>query len=160
MGYELRAVIAGAGLLEAETRDLAHAVLVPLEQNLTMLPITEEFFDSVASPGGSVGSAYRLRSLPHGFATTLEAWSYGGPVAYVYADFFGGIGRQEAAVWENGRFVVDPLHLSPREKFGPVGSPISQALRRLGVVSQPGSDEFEAAGLRRHRHIEDWLFGV
>lgn len=123
-----------------------------------MLPITEEFFDSVALPRGSVGSAaYGLRSLPDGFATTLEAWSYSGPVAYVFADFFGGVGQQEAAVWENGRFIVDPRHLMPREEFGSIGSPISQALRRLGVVARPGSDEFEAAGLRRHRRIEDWL---
>jgi hypothetical protein len=92
MGYELRAVIARAGLLEGEAGALAHAVLVPLEQGLTMLLITDEFFDSVASADGSVGNASGLRSMPGGFEATLAAWSYGGPVAFVLADFFGGVG--------------------------------------------------------------------
>ncbi len=43
------------------------------------------------------------------------------------------------------------------EAFPDEGSPISQALRRLGIRRGRHFDEFEAAGLSRHRHVEGWL---
>ena len=36
-------------------------------------------------------------------------------------------------------------------------SPISQVLGRLGVVPDGAADEFDSAGLGRHRHTGDWL---
>lgn len=160
MGYRLRAIVAAAGLLEAEARDLPHAVLVPLEQGLAMLPITSVFFDSVAVPGTPAADSSGLKSIPSGFDATLAAWSRTAPVAFVDADFFGGVGFQEAAAWADGRLVLGPLRLEPREQFGLAGSPISQALRVLGAVAPWGSDEFEAVGLRQHRHITEDIEGL
>jgi hypothetical protein len=154
MGYELKAVIAGSGILEAGARDLPHAVLAPLEQGLSLLPITEEFFDSVTD-GAPIG-AHGFYFLPGGFESVLAAWSQAGPVAFVEASFGGGVGRQDAAVWSAGEIVLGPLHVEPQQPFGAAGSPISQALRRLGVVARAGEDEFVAAGLTRHRYTETW----
>ncbi|MFJ5991187.1 hypothetical protein [Lentzea sp. NPDC092896] len=44
-----------------------------------------------------------------------------------------------------------------REEDGPVPdvSPISRTLRRLGVAKGEHHDEFDAAGLGRHRDTED-----
>ncbi|MYV43003.1 hypothetical protein GT030_30095 [Streptomyces sp. SID1328] len=77
-------------------------------------------------------------------------------MAYVEAEFFGGVGEQRVAVWDGGTMVLGPLHVEEGQPFPTVGSPISQALRWLGVVASAGEDEFSAAGLDRHRHGETW----
>ena len=81
----------------------------------------------------------------------------GGPVAYVEAEYFGGVGEQWAAVWDAGTVVLAPLHVDEGEPFPPAGSPISQALRRLRVVTRAGEDEFSVGGGDRHRHSEAWI---
>ena len=72
-------------------------------------------------------------------------------LAYV----FGGSGSQGAVVFRHGQ--LDWL-----SEYGLIGrvmplTPISEALRRLGVDRGTFADEFEALGLGRHREMEDWL---
>ncbi|MEW2134396.1 hypothetical protein [Streptomyces sp. NPDC005435] len=57
----------------------------------------------------------------------------------------------------DGTVVLGPLHLDEDEPFPAGGTPVSRALRHLGVVARAGQDEFEAAGLGRRRSSEDWL---
>ncbi|MFF8934466.1 hypothetical protein ACF08O_06930 [Streptomyces paradoxus] len=78
-------------------------------------------------------------------------------MAYVEAEYFGGVGEQRAAVCDGGTIAIAPLHVNEGEPFPPTGSPISQALRRLGVVASGGEDEFSAVRLHRHRHSEAWI---
>lgn len=87
----------------------------------------------------------------------LVAWSAAGAVARVEAEFFGGVGEQWATVWEGGAVVLGPLHAPEGEPFPAEGSPISRALRRLGVVAGAGEDEFAAVGLGRCRDTQGWL---
>ncbi|MGY5123676.1 hypothetical protein [Streptomyces nigrescens] len=112
-------------------------------------------FDSVAdcSDPGALG----FWRLSGGFEKTLADWSTAGPVAYVEAAYFGGVGEQQAAVWDGGTIVLGPLHVQEGQPFPPAGSAVSQALRRLGVVASAGEDEFSAVGLDRHRHGEGWI---
>ncbi|MFI9393056.1 hypothetical protein ACIG53_19440 [Streptomyces bauhiniae] len=49
------------------------------------------------------------------------------------------------------------LHAPEGEAFPAEGSPISRALRRLGVIAAAGEDEFATVGLGRRRDTEDWL---
>ncbi|MFI9785820.1 hypothetical protein ACIHEI_20310 [Kitasatospora sp. NPDC051984] len=147
MGYHLEAVIAAEPLLRAATADLPDAHVVPLAQGLALLPMTDDLHDAVmdgtpAHPG--------FRKLPGGFHHTLATWSATGPVAYVEADVFGGTGEQRAAVWLDGALAVGPTTARRR-------GPISQVLRHLGARADGHRDEFDAVGLGRHRHLEDWL---
>ncbi|MFE7077240.1 hypothetical protein ACFU96_44860 [Streptomyces sp. NPDC057620] len=155
MGYDLQAVIAEGEALRGVARDLPAARLAPIGQGLSLMPMTDALFDSAA--GGSGVSALGFWRLPGGFEKTLAAWSTGGPVAYVEAEYFGGVGEQQAAVWDGGIIVLGPLHVEEGQPFPSAGSPISQALRRLGVVARSGEDEFSTAGLNRHRHGEAWI---
>lgn len=155
MGYELQAVIAHCDLLHAVTRDRPEALVAALEQGLALLPITDEFFDSVTD--GSRAGGLGFRCLPGGFEHRLAEWSLVGPIAYVEADYFGGVGSQRAAVWSGGELVFGPLNVAVGEAFSAEGSPVSQALRCLGVVADDGADEFDAVGLGRHRHGDDWV---
>jgi hypothetical protein len=79
------------------------------------------------------------------------------PVTYVEAEYVGGVGEQQAAVWDAGTIALGPLHVQEGQPFPPAGSPISQALRRLGAVASAGEDEFSAVALDRHRHGEAWI---
>ncbi len=86
----------------------------------------------------------------------LAARSAHGPLAYVEADFFGGTGSQYTQVWDGGKSALGPLLMNEADEPPPDGSPISRALRHLGVVAA-GSDEFDAVGLGRQRETEDWV---
>ncbi|WP_329128404.1 hypothetical protein OG727_23290 [Streptomyces caniferus] len=73
------------------------------------------------------------------------------------AEYFGGVGEQQAAVWEGGHLVLGPLHAGEGQAFPAAGSPLSRALRRLGAVAGAGEDEFSAVGLDRHRDGGAWI---
>uniref|UniRef100_UPI003BAD2DF7 hypothetical protein n=1 Tax=Streptomyces sp. NBC_01001 TaxID=2903713 RepID=UPI003BAD2DF7 len=74
--------------------------------------------------------------LPAGFDQLLAEWSKAGPVAYVEAEYFGGVGEQNAAVWRDGKMVLGPLHLLEGETVPAAGTPACQALRELGVSAR------------------------
>ncbi|MCW8376433.1 hypothetical protein [Streptomyces justiciae] len=154
MGYEVEAAIAGDELLRAASRDVPGAHVVPLLQGLSLLPMTDEVFDAVTdgSPVGPLG----FWKLPGGFEGVLAQWAAAGPVAYVEAEHFGGIGQQRAAVWNGGTLALGPLERAARRGLRTV-SPVSQALRRLGVRRSLGEDEFSAVGLDRHRRTHGWI---
>ncbi|QLJ02991.1 hypothetical protein HZZ00_19700 [Streptomyces sp. NEAU-sy36] len=154
MSYDLRAVIADAEVLRNAARDLPGARLASIGRGLSLMPMADALFDSLTD--GSGASALGFWWLPGGFEKTLAAWSARGPMAYVEAEYFGGVGEQRAAVWSAGDIVLGPLHVGEGQPLPPAGSPISQALRRLGVVAEVGEDEFSAMGLDRHRHSEAW----
>ncbi|MFJ5774277.1 hypothetical protein [Streptomyces sp. NPDC093094] len=155
MSYGLQAVIAGEELLRAGARDVPGAKVASLRQGLSLMPITDEVFDAVTD--GSTERALGFWRLPGGFEELLARWSAAGPVAYVEADYFGGVGRQRAAVWAGGALVLGPLDVPAKKRFSRTVSPISQALRRLGARRSLGEDEFDAVGLDRHRANEHWI---
>jgi hypothetical protein len=157
MGYEIAGVVARAGLLAAAARELPMAVPAPLRQGFALLPMTDELFDAVTDDGTAGAGRFGFWKFPSGFDRTLLAWSEGGPLAYIEAEFFGGVGSQRAAVWSAGELILGPIAVKEREAFAEAGSPISQALRALGAAAGDGADEFDAVGLNAHRHIDDWL---
>ncbi|MFD8154348.1 MULTISPECIES: hypothetical protein [unclassified Streptomyces] len=155
MGYDLHAVIGGEEALRRAARAVPAARSVSIAQGLSLMPMTDALL-------AALESADRERELgfwrlPQGFAKELGGWSAAGPVAYVEAEYFGGAGEQRAAVWDGGALVFGPLGVDEGEPSPPAGTPISQALRRLGVVAGAGEDEFSAAGLHRHRSDEAWI---
>ncbi|MDH6124340.1 hypothetical protein [Kitasatospora sp. GP82] len=155
MSYELRALIATAELASVVAAEVRLARAVRLEQELALIPMTDALLAALHQPEGAVVPGFGF--FPGGFGHRLGAWSKAGPVAYVEADYFGGHGSQQAAVWVDGKIELGPLASAPGEPFPAEGSPISRVLRRLGAHSSCGGDEFEAVGLGRHRHLEGWL---
>ncbi|MFJ4814596.1 hypothetical protein [Streptomyces sp. NPDC088801] len=155
MSYDLRAVIADEGALRLATRGLSTARLASIGQGLSLMPMTDALFKTLTDDNGA--GALGFRRLPGGFERTLADWSAHAPVAYVEAEYFGGVGEQRAAVWDGGTIAIAPLHVDEDQPFPPAGSPISRALRRLGAVASAGEDEFCAVGLHRHRRSEAWI---
>ncbi|MBF9067265.1 hypothetical protein [Streptacidiphilus fuscans] len=155
MGYELQAVIGGREALRQAVEGLCAARVVELEQGLAMVPMTEALFDEMADATQD-SSGLGFWFLPGGFAHVLAHWSRAGAVAYVEAEYFGGVGRQCAAVWSDGTLSLGPLTLDEDQHIPAQGTPVSVALRSLGALRTTGADEFAAVGLQRHRETESW----
>jgi hypothetical protein len=157
VGYELRGIIAPARALRP-LRAFVNGVVVDLGQGLGLVPMTPALFDEIRR-GDEAGLRFApARLFPPRLDLLLAAWSVDDPLAYVEADYFGGIGSQFAVAWHGGALVLGPLVLTEDEPWpAPGWSPISQALRHLGVSVGRHYDEFDAIGLGRHRSAQDWI---
>ncbi len=157
MAYVLEAVIASARLLGRAVDGQHAAVVVELRQGLGLLPMTDALFGALNhdESDGVLG----FDKLPGGFDRVLSEWSTEGPIAYVEAELFGGIGSQRAAVWADGRLSLGPVSYDDENEPRAAGlaTPISQALARLGVDRLGFHDEFDALGLGRCRFTDEWL---
>ncbi|MFE6611170.1 hypothetical protein [Amycolatopsis sp. NPDC057786] len=138
--YRLQAVLATESARGEVLDSIEGARFVSLGHHLSLMPLTEALHEAGE------------------FWTALAECSEHGAVAYVEAEYFGGVGTQSAQVWDGGETVLGPLLLAEGEPLPAGGSPISRALRRLGVVKGDHFDEFDAVGLGRHRDTRDWLF--
>jgi len=115
--------------------------IVAVEQGLGVVPMSQELSDRWMTPqAGQLG----FDGPPAGLAAAVAAWSAAGPIAYVEAEFWAGDGEQNATVWNLGEIVLGPLSSAEGVPFPTAGSPISQALRRLGAVTNGNFDEFDA----------------
>lgn len=74
-----------------------------------------------------------------------------GLIARVFAEFFGGVGNQQAELYADGQLL---------REFPAGYSAINLALRELGIVAEPPHDEFDTLGLGRHRHTGQWLAAI
>jgi hypothetical protein len=89
----------------------------------------------------------QLDALP-AIAKLGEKLSGSGKVAYVEAEFFGGVGTQANCLFAIGRLVSGPtVHEHA----------INEALRFVGVEVCGATDEFDTVGLGRCRSTEQWL---
>jgi hypothetical protein len=157
LGYVLQAIFASATTLRGSLGRAAAipAVVVAMRQNIAMVPMTDELFDAVTD--GASGGPLGFWKLPSGFERVLADWSTDGPIGYVEAEYFGGVGKQRSALWAAGGLALGPLHVAEGSRWPAEGTPISQILARLGVERGGYHDEFDAVGLAEHRDTGDWL---
>jgi hypothetical protein len=150
MGHTIQAFIAKTEVLRDATRGLGAARVIPIGQGLALLPNTDELLEEAGAGGvGGEPAFEEFYGLGPGLAELGAGWSAGGAVAYVETDYFGGEGKQAAVLWERGPIAYGPAR-------GTLG-PINDVLRRLGVERGGHTDEFDAAGLGRHRNNRDWI---
>ncbi|NES16462.1 MULTISPECIES: hypothetical protein [Micromonospora] len=162
MSYQLSAVVADVELLREQTADLDHAVLAALRQDFALLPVTPQLVQELtgdlpdfATGEPSAEQPFRLVLSP-ALAALLLGWSRQGPVAYLEAEFSGGLGHQAAAVWLGGELSWGPCF--DRALDRPRGEwPINAALARLGAEPGPWIDYFAELGLHLERDTAGWL---
>jgi hypothetical protein len=130
--HSIQALISTHAALTAAQPRLPGAVLCPMPQGFALMPVD---------------------ALDEGFAAQLSLHA---PVAFVSTEYFGGQGAQEARVWIDGQLALSLSDTTDAPASWP-DSPISRALRSIGVVAAPGQDEFDTLGLGRHRSNERWL---
>ncbi|MCE7005858.1 hypothetical protein LWC34_23950 [Kibdelosporangium philippinense] len=153
--YCLEAVLADEAVLTDLARTIPHAHIVPIGQHVSLLPITGAVVNALNDGTETCLEGFAL--APATLGPMLAGSSKAAPLAYVEAEYFGGAGTQSAQIWHEGEIILGPIHLREGERPPPEGTPISQALRQLGVEKGNHFDEFDAVELGRHRRTEDWL---
>ncbi|MFI2710438.1 hypothetical protein ACH495_09960 [Micromonospora sp. NPDC018662] len=162
MSYQLSAVVADVELLREQTADLDHAVLAALRQDFALLPVTPQLVAELTGEPPDFAAEepcavrpFRLVLSPP-LAELLARWSRRGPVAYLEAEFAGGLGHQAAVVWLDGDVSWGPRFDGaldrPRTEW-----PINTALARLGAEPGAWIDPFAELGLHLERDTAGWL---
>jgi hypothetical protein len=138
----------------------------PLRVGLTMLPVTSELLtkvDPAAVGDERIPSGWMLRQPVAALARALSADRR---VLYIVSETVGGPGTKEAIAWHSGRLLYGPSGTCDIEAdlelgyhLAPFDNAVNAGLRAIGVRAAYGSDEYETAGLGRHRMTEEWLTG-
>ena len=110
--HEIKALIAKSSELAAGTRRLGCAIVCPLVQGFSLLPITEDLAKELAvnrsEAKASLGEP--MPDLSNGLRALAIDISHDTPVAYIATFYFGGQGRQEAARLGQGQLAIFADH--------------------------------------------------
>jgi hypothetical protein len=149
MGHFVTGLIARPTVLEAFSREHSVHWPVALAGGLAILPLRKIDLDSFqALP--SDDKAEGLQYLSKQFLDKLRRSSHRRPLMYFETEYFGGVGGQGAALFQDGELIFGP-------RWAKIG-PINHALKLLGItIEPPALDEFETVGLHLHGDTEGWL---
>lgn len=159
MGHNIWAVIGPPEIIARIVDAAGCPAPTPLPFGLVIAPLGEQQIDRLTAldPGNHTdGFTYLSERLQLALAGATKD----GAAAYVETNYFGGTGSQAAAVFSEGKMILEgsvPVSRQPPQH----DDPINTALRALGVEAAPGQDEFDTLGLRRFRDLEalgldDW----
>ncbi|MEP5341670.1 MAG: hypothetical protein ABJL44_04605 [Algibacter sp.] len=147
MGYTLKAYIGKKENLNPILEKYTESQIVELENEISMIPMTDELFDEISNDeDGSGISSFKF--LDQNIEQKTLALIGDKEIAYVESDFFGGKGGHIGIIWNNkqrtfiGKF---------RKRT------MNEVLKRLGIKRTLLKDEFEFVGLGKNRHTEDWI---
>jgi hypothetical protein len=147
--HSVTGLIAKPAILESFAREHALHPPIALAAGLAILPLRDVDIDSIVVPPCDYDDEHP-QYLSRQLIDLLRRTSHQGPLIYFETEYFGGMGGQGAAVFQDGEVTFGP-------QWGQIGT-INQALRLLGVrVEPPADDEFDTVGLGRYRRTERWL---
>jgi hypothetical protein len=153
---DVKVLVSRSETLLHATSGLASAVICPLVQGFSLLPITDAPRAELSKQPLSAKDlpASPLSEVSVGLHALALAVSSSAPVAYVSTEDFGGQGDQDAVAWQSGKVVFSPSSNGYNREWP--NAAISQALRVIGVASVEGKDEFDSIGLGNHRETHRW----
>lgn len=130
-------------------KSLAGVRYCRMSQGFLLLPVVWDTTSALRSPmGRNTETPFpefcRLSNELVAFANEISILQ---PIAYIETSYFGGDGSQAAMVWSGGCPVYGPIRATQ--------GVINEALRRIGVQTRPGADEFDALGLCDIRSVGD-----
>jgi hypothetical protein len=152
MAYTLEAFVLKSAAASEAVKAFPSAVVVPLDQDLSLIPLTDAFSVALEAHYGA-GLEIEFDDLSPLLGSGVQwaaAASAAGPVAFLEAEFFGGQGSQAAIGWQAGRITFGPSEANHA---------INEALRWLGVTPAESLDEFDTVRLGRFRATEEWAKG-
>ena len=136
--HDLKALVAPISVLEEVATRFVSAVVCPLVQGFALVPISDSFAQELKGLAPAQSDSI-VPDMVTGVATLAAELSLAGPVAFVSTEYFGGEGGQDAVVWK-GLLVSVSLGDQPDSPLEWPNSPVSQALRLMGVVADAGKD--------------------
>ena len=163
MGHHINALIGTNEALKSLVTRLGSPPPTELSFGLVIIPLDEQRLDAIAMSlePAIEGFTYLTPLMAEKIAAALN-----GPTLYVETEYFGGMGGQSAAYFENGRLTWCGAESSEKPPAGSSladlyertanggRSPINEGLRRLGLIRSEMCDEFDQIGLQRLRSLE------
>lgn len=148
MGHCIQAIIGTRRSVQELTHDWACAEQVVLPQEYVMIFLTDTLFDRITERSNKSDRDLSpvLTYLTEAIHLFLQQYSLHGRLAYIETDYFGGVGTQAGALYENGQLQIAPCS---GEKT------INLLLSALGVQCEPGKDAFDSLNLGQYRHMPD-----
>jgi len=149
MAYTLEALVGRNEFNQEILLRFPSGKLVSLHGDVWLIPLTGNLISELSkvTEVGEVQLLPELQSASAGAILLTQRLSQNGKVAYLEAEFFGGVGGQASAGWQNGELIFQPRQAV---------NAINQALQWLGVLRDQEHDEFDMIGLGRHRNTEAW----
>jgi hypothetical protein len=147
MGYSLFAFIGKQPELQTIAGKYKNAKVIMVKQGIGIIPLSHDLYDEI----NNFESADEVESfiyLNSNIQTQILQLIKKGVIAYIEADYSGGIGEQEAILWNDG---VKTMYY--KNRLGAINS----ILRRLGVSASNEMDEFDTVDLGRNRSVDEWL---
>lgn len=150
MGYRLEAIICREQLARLITDEYQSAKRIRLKNKLFLIPYTEEFYDELNQfeKSADFEGFYLLNEKLFNY---LLSKSVVDPVAYIEADYFGGVGQQSAIMVGDEKVILDVR--AGDSEYGPV----NLVLKEFGIIRESNLDEWDTVGLLRYRDTDDWL---
>lgn len=166
MGHSINALIGRREALGKLAARLGPPDATALAFDLVIIPLDEERLDAISMSEEVAFDGFTY--LKPAMAAEIGDMVGDGRVLYVETEYFGGMGGQSAALFDNGTLIWKDAESTFEEVasqslltrlFKPSTvrskSPISEGLAKLGVVATDGKDEFDQVGLGRYRSLED-----
>ena len=147
MGYYLQAFLGHRAELELIQKEYSVSMIIDLEQNISIIPLTEELYDQINNYSESDSILifeYFTINMEEKILEIIGKRKLG----YVEAEYFGGEGGQQAIIWNEGRRVLELSYDQDR---------INAVLKEFGVIADEGKDEFATLGFGRERNTRDWI---
>ncbi len=118
---------------------------IKLPQGYGMIFLTDALLDNI----GELFESANEPSDPETVTSNLlQEYSFHTKLAYIEADYFGGIGTQSGILYENGNISI-PLCSGK--------GAINILLRELGVWREVNKDEFDSLNLGIYRRMDKWI---
>lgn len=154
--HHIEALIAPATVLIVARAHLPTAVICPLPQGFALIPVSGPVHGDLRKlKFDSDATLPRSGDIAPGLAALAKALSQDGPTLYVATCIHGGTGYQDAMVWIDGELALNLGDTEDDMARWP-NSPISCALRYVGVEAADSEDEFDALGLGKCSSNESW----
>jgi len=144
MAYELKALLAKVQTFKAA--DLRYPV-VSLSHGMALLPLTETIIHLIGVKSFPLQDFYQI-TVDSNLDKLGVSLSLFGPVAFIQANIFGGIGDQASMVWSGGKRIR--LEVSMKA--------INNAIEDIDedIWEPSAGDEFDTLDLGRFRYTSEW----
>lgn len=155
----IQAVIAKPDVMTRIKRGLDAPIAVDLPQGFELLFMSEQVINDIhaVNPGTEVIEPFEY--LDTGMSDYLTSICIDDSCVYLETDYFGGTGIQCAAFFSQGT-LVESLHSSSSVLEPDLhaqgllwNAPINTMFRRMGIIREPGLDEFDSMNMGEYRRI-------
>lgn len=139
MGYYLEAIVGKKSeiLKKFETNE---KYIIDLNYDFSMVPLVKQITNEIEVLEGN--------NFDEKLLIWLKEKSRNSLIAYISAEYFGGMGGQTIKIFKN-EIIVEEIENQENA--------INHTLEYFGLKKDNVKDQFELVGLSKHRKTEDWI---